>query len=385
MRRSTTSLFFLFLLVSGAAAADVPIPAPPSIGAEAYIIQDFYSGKVIVEHNADERMEPASLTKMMTAYIVFDAVKNGRLALEDTAPVSEKAWRNPGVAGWTDGSRMFAEVGTRVSISDLLRGLIVQSGNDAAVVLAEHLAGTEDAFVDLMNDYAARLGLEDTHYRNSTGWPAEEHYTSARDVALLARALIGRFPDLYALYSEKRFTYNNISQANRNSLLWKDDSVDGIKTGYTESAGYCLAASAERDGMRLVSVVMGADSTRSRTAHSQSLLNYAFRFYETHRLFAAGEALKQARVWRGDRDMLDLGLSEDVYVTIPRGQYEKLKPMMSVRKSLFAPLERGEQVGTLEVLLDEQSVHEQPLIALDGVGRGNVFQRLVDRIGYILQ
>lgn len=374
------------VVFSGAAQpADTPVPAPPAIGAESYLLQDFDSGRLLVEENPDRRLEPASITKVMTAYVVFDAIRRGELTLDEKALISEKAWRNPGVPGWTEGSRMFAEVNSRVSISDLLRGLIVQSGNDAAVALAEHVAGSEEAFVQLMNARAERMGLENTHYRNTTGWPAEDHYTSARDIARLSRALIRDFPEFYRLYSEKQFTFNNIPQNNRNSLLWKDDSVDGIKTGYTQSAGYCLVTSAERDGMRLIAVVLGADSEDARAKYSQSLLNYGFRFFETHRLFDEGAVLQEARIWKGERDRLKLGLKRGAYVTIPRGRYNDLKPVMNVRSTINAPVNKGESLGDLEIRLGGEMIYEQPLVALEAVGRGNIFQRLYDRILFLFE
>lgn len=376
----------LFVFYSALLQADaVPIPAPPALGAEAYVLQDFHSGKVIVEQNADERIEPASITKIMTAYVVFKEIRAGRLSLKDKAKISVKAWRNPGVKGWMEGSRMFAEVNSEVGISDLLRGLIVQSGNDAAIALAEHIAGTEAAFVDRMNYEVTELGLSNTHYQNATGWPASEHYTSARDIATLARALIRDFPEMYRIYSEKSFTYNHIPQRNRNRLLWKDDSVDGIKTGHTKSAGYCLAASAERSGMRLISVVMGASGHDARIKYSQSLLNYGFRFFETQRLFEAGVALKETRVWKGDEDYLGIGSFSDIYVTFPRGQYQNLKPVLNIRKSIDAPVNKGDEVGRLDVFLDQQLITQTPLIALHKIERGNIFQRIADQVAYLLQ
>ncbi|HEX7028740.1 MAG TPA: D-alanyl-D-alanine carboxypeptidase family protein [Gammaproteobacteria bacterium] len=366
-------------------SGSVPVPAPPEMAASAYILQDFHSGEIIAEENADMRIEPASITKIMTTYVVFDAIRNGRLSLDDKALISEKAWRNPEVPGWMQGSRMFAEVNTRVSIADLLRGLIIQSGNDASVALAEHVGGTEAAFVDIMNAYVEKLGLTNTHYLNSTGWPVEGHYTSARDVATLSRALIRDFPELYQMFSERRFTYNNISQSNRNTLLWKDDSVDGIKTGHTESAGYCLAASAERDGMRLLAVVMGTADNDARIKYSQSLLNYGFRFFETARLFAGNDSIKDVRVWKGGVESVQVGLAEDLYVTIPRGEYDNLKSTMNVRRDVFAPVEQHEVLGQLIVELNGEAIREVPLIAFGGVERGNIFQRIIDHVVYMLE
>ena len=373
------------LIASIAGAQSVPIPAPPAVAAKSYILQDFNSGKILAERDADIRLQPASITKIMTAYVVFDAIKNGQLTLAEKALISDKAWRNPEVQGWMQGSRMFAEVNSRVAINDLLRGLIIQSGNDASIALAEHIAGSEVAFVALMNDYAARLGLQNTQYQNVTGWPAENHYTSAQDIASLSRALIKNFPELYKLYSEKRFTYNNIAQSNRNTLLWKDESVDGLKTGYTEAAGYCLVVSAQRNDMRLISVVMGASSREARIKYNQSLLNYGFRFYQTHRLFTAGESLKAVRVWKGREDAVQLGLVQDVYLTIPRGQYSELQPRMDIKKSVFAPVEKNQELGSLSIQLQDEILYQQAIVALDTVERGNFLQRLVDQIAYFFQ
>lgn len=363
----------------------VPVPAPPEMAASAYILQDFHSGEIIAEKNADMRIEPASITKIMTTYVVFDTIRSGRLSLDDKALVSEKAWRNPDVPGWMQGSRMFAEVNTKVSIADLLRGLIIQSGNDASVALAERVGGTEQAFVDIMNAYAEKLGLTNTHYLNSTGWPVEGHYTTARDIVTLSRALVRDFPELYQIFSEKRFTYNNISQSNRNTLLWKDESVDGIKTGHTESAGFCLAASAERNGMRLLAVVMGTEDNDARIKYTQSLLNYGFRFFETAKLFAANEPIKDARVWKGNVESVQVGLASDLYVTIPRGEYNNLKSTMNIRRNIFAPLAQHEVLGQLIVELNGETIREAPLIAFGAVERGNIFQRIIDHVVYMLE
>lgn len=366
-------------------SGSVPVPAPPELAASAYILQDFHSGEIIAEKNADMRIEPASITKIMTTYVVFDAIRGGKLSLDDRVLISEKAWRNPEVPGWMQGSRMFADVNTKVQVADLLRGLIIQSGNDASVALAEHIGGTEATFVDIMNAYAEKLGLTNTHYLNSTGWPSEGHYTSARDIATLSRALIRNFPELYQMYSEKKFAYNNISQANRNTLLWKDDSVDGIKTGHTESAGYCLAASAERDGMRLLAVVMGTADEDARIKYTQSLLNYGFRFFDTARLFAANEALKDVRVWKGGVESVKVGLAEDLYVTIPRGEYDNLKSAMNIKRDVFAPVAAHDVIGQLVVELNGETLREEPLVALEAVERGNIFQRLIDHVVHMLQ
>lgn len=383
--RLLLTVFFICFIPGVRAAGSVPVPAPPELAASAYILQDFYSGEIIAEKNADMRVEPASITKIMTAYVVFDAIRGGRLSLDDQALISEKAWRNPEFPGWSQGSRMFADVNTKVRIADLLRGLIIQSGNDASVALAEHIGGTEAAFVDIMNAYAEKLGLENTHYRNSTGWPVEGHYTSARDIATLSRALIHDFPELYQLFSEKRFTYNNISQSNRNTLLWKDASVDGVKTGHTQSAGYCLVASAERDGMRLVGAVMGTADDDARIKYAQSILNYGFSFFETDKLFAANDGLKDVRVWKGGAESVKVGLADDLYVTIPRGEYDNLKSTVNIKRSVFAPVEQHEAVGQLVVELNGETIREAPLITLDAVGRGNIVRRVIDHIVYMFE
>lgn len=363
----------LFLGLGAAQAAPSLIPSPPRLAASGYLLMDHQSGQVLVESHADERLEPASLTKMMTAYAIFHELKAGHIRLEDEVRISEKAWR-------MTGSRMFIEVGKRVSVEELLKGMIIQSGNDASVALAEYAAGSEDAFVPLMNTHAANLGLDGTHFTNSTGLPQEEHYTSARDMARLASALIREFPEYYQWYSEKRYTYNNIPQSNRNLLLGRDESVDGVKTGHTESAGYCLVASAQREGMRLISVVMGTDSEKARAQESQKLLNYGFRFYETHRLYAAGEPLKQMRIWKGERETVPLGLSEELFVTVPRDQYKELKASLSVDKTIVAPASKGEAYGSVIINLGDEVVARRPLVALQDVAEGSLWQKLSDHV-----
>jgi D-alanyl-D-alanine carboxypeptidase (penicillin-binding protein 5/6) len=365
--------------------ASAQVAPPPELGARAYILQDFHSGKILAEYNADEPVEPASLTKIMTAYVVFDSLAQGKISLDDTAVISNKAWRNPEAAGWMEGSRMFAEVGSRVPVGDLLQGLVIQSGNDASVALAEHLAGSEEKFVELMNEYARRLGLSGTLFKNSTGWSVDGHRMTARDLATLSRALLRDFPDYYPMFGEKYFTYNSISQANRNTLLWKDPSIDGIKTGHTTAAGYCVVASAERDGMRLIAVVLGADDSNKRADHSMALLNYGFRFYQTHKLFDAGVVLREARIWKGEDNIVPLGLTHDFYVTIPRGEYQNLKSAMTVQKSITAPAEKNRAYGEVQAELNGQVVQRQPLVVLREVGRGNIFQRMIDHLIYWLQ
>ncbi|TDJ47136.1 MAG: D-alanyl-D-alanine carboxypeptidase [Gammaproteobacteria bacterium] len=366
------------LLATSGFAADVPIPAPPQIGADSFQLIDFSSGRIIAEARADERVEPASLTKLMTAYTAFHALRQGQITLQDQAHVSEKAWR-------TDGSRMFIEVNTRVSVEDLLRGMIIQSGNDASVALAEHVAGSEEVFLGLMNRYAELLGMTGSSFMNTTGLPAEGHYVTARDVAILARAIISEFPEYYRWYSEREFTYNGIRQFNRNSLLWRDDSIDGVKTGYTDAAGYCLVASAERSGMRLISVVTGMASPEAREDASQALLDYGFRFYETHKLYSGGEEITTARVWKGTPPEASLGLTEDLYVTVPRGQYDALEAIMDLRSELMAPLSAGAQVGSVRITLDDVEISNMPLMALHEVPEASLWTRIKDEVTLWLQ
>jgi D-alanyl-D-alanine carboxypeptidase (penicillin-binding protein 5/6) len=369
----------LFLTVAGVAQA-VPsiIPSPPKLAATGYVLMDYQSGQVVAENNAEQRMEPASLTKMMTAYVVSHELQSGHIALTDMVRVSEKAWRMPG-------SRMFIEVGNEVSVEQLLKGLIIQSGNDSSVALAEHVAGSEDSFVPLMNAHAKTLGLNGTHFANSTGLPHPEHYTTPHDMARLAAAIIRDYPDHYEWYSEKSYTYNNIAQSNRNLLLFRDDSVDGLKTGHTESAGYCLVASARRDEMRLISVVMGTKSEKARAQESQKLLNYGFRFYETHRLYSAGQELKEMRIWKGESESLKLGLSDELYVTVPRGQYKDLNASLSVDKTITAPASRGQAFGSVSIRLEDQVVAERPLVALQDVPKGGLMQIIKDNVLLLFQ
>ncbi|HHJ16258.1 MAG TPA: D-alanyl-D-alanine carboxypeptidase [Gammaproteobacteria bacterium] len=364
-------LLLLFVFTSGPALAATPVPKAPSVGAKGYLVEDFLSGQAIAEKNADQPLEPASITKLMSAYVIFREIRDGSLALEDKVRISEKAWRTPG-------SRMFVEVNTQVSVADLLKGMIIQSGNDATVALAEQVAGTEASFAALMNHHARELGMTHSHFVNSTGLPDKEHYTTARDIARIARALIKEFPEYYQWYSEKQFTYNDITQYNRNKLLWRDESVDGLKTGHTDSAGYCLVTSAERDGMRLISVVLGTKSEEARADASQSLLNYGFRFFETHKLYDGGEKLTSARVWKGISESVDLGLAETLYVTIPRGEYKNLSPSMKLQERIIAPVSKGQTLGRVILQLDDKLISEKDLVALQAVDEGSFWQRIVD-------
>jgi D-alanyl-D-alanine carboxypeptidase (penicillin-binding protein 5/6) len=368
------ALRVLLVLIAGAASIQaVAVVPPPDVAAKAYLLMDFNSGQVLAESKGDERMEPASLTKLMTSYVIYKEIQSGRIKLNDMVTISERAWR-------MGGSRTFVPVGKQVSVEDLLKGMIVQSGNDATVALAEHVGGSEEVFVSMMNQEAKQLGLTGTHYVDSTGMPNPDHYTTAHDLATLTRAMIRDFPDHYALYSMREFTYNGITQRNRNKLLWRDKSVDGVKTGHTESAGYCLVASALQENMRLISVVLGTDSEEARADESQKLLSYGFRFFETHRLYNADQALSTVRVWKGEKESLPLGLQQELYITIPRGQYDKLNAAMKVQQSITAPVSKGTLYGSLNISLDGQTIVTKPLIALDTVAEGGFFQRAVDDI-----
>lgn len=312
----------------------------PQIGSESYILIDATTGERLASENESMRLPPASLTKIMTSYIIADEIEAGRITLDDRVPISVKAWR-------MEGSRMFIREGTEVSVSDLLRGIIIQSGNDASVAMAEYIAGDEDTFAGLMNQTAQALGMANTHFMNATGLPDEMHYTTAEDLAKLTQSLIARFPQHYKIYSEKYFSYNDIRQANRNSLLWRDDTVDGVKTGHTQAAGYCLVASAEKDDTRLISVVMGTRDEQARAAESQKLLNYGFRYFETVNLYQAGASLKRVRVWSGLHETLEVGLDEAVVLTVPRGAREQLKAEIELLPVIEAPVTQGQSLGTL--------------------------------------
>jgi D-alanyl-D-alanine carboxypeptidase (penicillin-binding protein 5/6) len=371
------TLLFASLLVLFAAAAlgaaPLATPAPPIIGAKSYLLIDSQTGRELASLNPDEALAPASLTKLMTTYVVFSALKQRQIRLEDEVTISEKAWR-------TEGSRMFVEVGSRVSIKDLLMGMIVQSGNDASVALAEHIAGTESVFAELMNQYAAALGMHSSHFLNATGLPAEGHRTTARDLTTLARAIILEFPDYYSWHAIKEFTYNDIKQANRNSLLWRDPSVDGLKTGHTEDAGYCLVASAQRDNMRIISTVLGTSSERARSDGSQALLNYGFRFFETRLLFKAGEQVATARVWKSAKESSRLGVLEDLYITVRRGAYDQLESTLDIPAVIEAPVAAGQAVAELNVRLGEDQLLNATLRALDDNPTGSLWQRTRDSV-----
>ena len=369
-------LFFVLSVICfqvNAENTEIATPPPPTIDASAYILQDYHTGKVLAENNADAKLAPASLTKIMTVYVIFRELANGHLHLDDTVSISEKAWK-------TSGSRMFVELGNQVKVEDLLKGVIIQSGNDASVALAEHIGGNEETFAEMMNQHAIRLGMTNSHFKNSDGLPVEDHYTSARDLAILTAALIKEFPDYYRWFSQKEFTFNKITQQNRNKLLSRDESVDGVKTGFTDDAGYCLVASALREDMRLISVVMGAKNANARANENQTLLNYGFRFFESHRLYQGKTTLNEARVWKGASKTVELGLAEDIYATIPRRQYKDLKAVINVDKKITAPVAEGAKLGSVKVTLKDQVVMDKDLVALKAVDQGNIFQRLTDSV-----
>ncbi|WP_439651252.1 D-alanyl-D-alanine carboxypeptidase family protein [Microbulbifer sediminum] len=364
----------LLMLTTGVALAEQPlIPAPPQLAATAYLLIDAHTGQVLVEHNADKQVPPASLTKMMTAYIVSEEIEKGSIKETDLVPISEKAWKK-------GGSKMFVKVGDKVPVIDLLRGVIIQSGNDASIALAEYVSGSEEVFAEVMNQQAELLGMRDTHFKNATGWPAEGHMTTARDLATLARALINDHPQHYQLYSEKYFSYAGINQPNRNRLLWRDNSVDGIKTGHTEAAGFCLVASAQKRGMRLISVVLGTDSDDKRAAESQKLLAYGFRYYQTHKVYSAEDVLQSERVWGGKEPQVGIAVESDVFVTIPRGGEESIKADLIIDGELEAPIQKGQPLGKVVVTLDGETVAEVRAVAAEEVEQAGFFKRMWDAL-----
>jgi len=358
----------LLALVLPALATAAPVPPPPKLDARSWILMDASSGRVITSHDADEPVEPASLTKMMTAYAVFHALEDGKLTLDTQLPVSERAWR-------AEGSRMFVEVGNRVRVEDLLLGMIVQSGNDASIVLAEGIGGTEDSFAALMNAYAGRLGMTRSHFQNSTGLPGDNHVVTARDMATLARAIVREFPDYYRWYSQREFTWNNITQPNRNGLLDRDPSVDGMKTGHTDAAGYCLVSSAQRDGLRLIAVVMGTSGFKAREDASLALLNYGFNFFETKRVYPRGTELARARIYGADGGEAPVGLHDEFYVTVPRGRAQDVQVTLDFKPGLEAPLAATDAVGRVRARLDGRLVAVQDLYPLEDVPQGGFLRR----------
>jgi D-alanyl-D-alanine carboxypeptidase (penicillin-binding protein 5/6) len=374
MKLLTSGLLTIWLSVASAASEPI-IPAPPQLAASAYLLIEATTGKVLVDFNSGQRLPPASLTKMMTSYVAASELERGTISKADMVSISVRAWR-------MQGSRMFIQEGTKVKLDDLLRGIVIQSGNDASVALAEHIAGSEEAFADLMNQHVLRLGMVDTNFVNSTGWPDENHYTSARDLANLAIGLINSHPEHYKIYSEKTFTFNDITQRNRNSLLFRDNTVDGVKTGHTEAAGYCLVSSAMRNGMRLVSVVMGANSESSRSTESQKLLTYGFRYFETVNLYKRNVSLRKVRVWGGTHQSINLGLEQDVVLTIPRGSRDNLMANVEINKEIHAPLQKGQQLGSLTIAGGTSL--STPLVALNAVEEAGFFSQLWDTLSLII-
>jgi D-alanyl-D-alanine carboxypeptidase (penicillin-binding protein 5/6) len=367
------SLLFLLsiALFHAAIAAPRMIPAPPQLATEGHILLDAATGTVIVEENAEMRLPPASLTKIMTSYIIASEVEQGRISLEDLVPISVKAWK-------MEGSRMFIREGTQVKVSDLIRGIVIQSGNDASVAMAEFIAGDEQAFADIMNQVAQKLGMTRTHFKNATGLPDEDHYTTAKDLSLLARALIRDYPAHYKIYKEKYFSYNDIRQANRNSLLWRDDAIDGMKTGHTDAAGCCLVASAEKAGMRLVSVVMGATSERARSTESQKLINYGFRYFESVKLYDGFESLRRVKVWGGLHESLDVGIEAPAQLTIPSGARAALSAEVTLDPVIKAPVSQGQTLGLLRISLEGETLLERPVVALNAVDEAGFVSSLID-------
>lgn len=385
--KSLLSILLITLMASCAVMANPVIPVPvqpqqlsftpsaPNLDATAYILLDANSGKVLAQKNADNRVPPASLTKLMSLYIISSALKNEQIHMDDKVRISTKAWK-------TEGSRMFVKAGDEVPLRDLLQGIIVASGNDATVALAEHVAGTEETFTGLMNQQAKLLGMNHSHFMDSTGLPNKDHYSTARDLALLTQAYIKNFPEDYSFYSEKWFTYNNIKQPNRNRLLWRYQYADGLKTGHTDEAGYCLVGSAKKDGMRLVSVVLGAPNDQSRTEDSIRLLTYGFRFFETHKLYNASKPVVEARVWQGERTEVPLGIADDMYVTVPTGQFKRIQTSVALNGPLKAPVMKGQVYGTLNIMLNNQVIASKPLIAFESSNPGSLWRRATDSVRF---
>ena len=371
--RSLLLILLSIALFQTALAAPRIIPSPPQLATEGHILLDAATGTVIIEENAEMRLPPASLTKIMTSYIIASEIQQGRISLDDLVPISVKAWK-------MEGSRMFIREGTEVKVADLIRGIVIQSGNDASVAMAEFIAGDEDAFADVMNQVAQKLGMTRTQFKNATGLPNEGHYTTAKDLSILARALIRDFPEHYKVYKEKYFSYNDIRQANRNSLLWRDDAVDGMKTGHTQAAGFCLVASAEKKDMRLVSVVMGATSERSRSTESQKLINYGFRYFESVKLYDGLESLRRVKVWGGLHESLDVGIEAPARLTIPTGARGALAAEVTLDPVIKAPVSQGQTLGLLRISLEGETLLERPVVALNGVDEAGLVSSLIDEV-----
>jgi len=360
-------------VLSTAQAESVIIPKPPVLNATAYVLMDAASGEILVQKNADKQLPPASMTKMMTSYLATHELALGNLNEQDQVPVSVKAWK-------MGGSKMFIREGRDVALIDLIKGVIIQSGNDASIAVSEFVAGSEDAFVDLMNRHAQRMGMVNTQFQNATGWPAKGHFSSAHDMAILAQGIINDHPEYYSLYKEKYFEFNKIRQPNRNKLLWRDPSVDGLKTGHTDEAGFCLTASAERNGMRLIAVVMGTKSENARATETQKLLTYGFRYFETHRLYEGAASIKTLPVWYGEETEFDIGIADDLFITVARGAKEQLQIETLTNEFIEAPLKAGESQGTLTIRLDDKVLAERPLVALTNVSEASFFSRVWDGI-----
>ena len=371
--RTRIAAFLGAVLVAASAVAQPGIVKPPDIAARGYVLMDADTLQVLAERDGDVTLPPASLTKIMTSFVAAAELESGRISLTDQVPVSVNAWR-------TQGSRMFIREGTEVSLDDLLHGIIIQSGNDASVAVAEYIAGAEEAFAGMMNDHAARIGMVNTHFANSTGLPNEAQHSTARDMALLTRALIRRFPDHYAIYSQRQFKYNDIEQPNRNRLLWRDRTVDGVKTGHTDAAGYCLVASAERNGMRLISALMGAETEPIRVRETQKLLQYGFRYFETRKLYDADAPLQAAEVWYGEAKEVAIGVAEPIFATIQRGRYDELQATLDLPRALEAPIAVGQQFGELRVTLDDELIASAPLIAQEAVAQSGFFSRMFEGV-----
>jgi D-alanyl-D-alanine carboxypeptidase (penicillin-binding protein 5/6) len=374
LTRVLASIWLIALCAGVAHSAEgLQIPAPPAISAKAYMLVDHASGQTLASLRETERLDPASITKLMTAYAVFRSIKSKRIGLEDPVTISDTAWR-------TGGSRSFVSLGSQVPVSVLLQGMIIQSGNDASVALAEHVAGSESAFADLMNQYAKELGMKDTSYRNATGLPDPAHYTTAADIIKVANAIIREFPEYYRWYSQKDFSWNGITQSNRNGLLWRDSTVDGMKTGHTDTAGYCLVSSALRDGMRLVTVVLGTDSPAARERDSHTLLNYGYRFWETKRVLTAGQTLNESRVWKGEAELVNIGVKQDIWATLPRGSAEQLNSKLSLPVQLIAPLDTGVALGKVRISLGDKLIAEANLYPLKPVPTGSLWRQGRDTV-----
>lgn len=378
--KKVSLLLITFFFSINVLAAPMIIPQAPSIAAEGYLLIDFHSGKVLSEKNSEQSLPPASLTKMMTSYIIGHEIQSGNLNLEDKVTISKNAWSK----NFPDSSKMFIEVGKEITVADLNRGIIIQSGNDACVAMAEHIAGSEEAFADLMNSWALQLGMNNTHFVNSHGLHSDEHYTTAQDMAILAKALIQDVPDEYRIYSEKSFKFNGIEQFNRNGLLWdKSLDVDGIKTGHTSAAGYSLVSSATKDGMRLISVVMGTRSDDARKVESKKLLNWGFRFFETITPYQAGDQLADERIWMGTQDSIRLGITVDTSITVPRNQSQHLNADFIIDSELRAPIQSGDRVGTVNYTLNDEVIATYDMVALETVEEGSIFSRIIDYIKLI--